>query len=63
MKTYLLEGYVIRIYTVKKVLADFAVCDVLYDAIAKLLSDVKFRQIKGNGRKFSHLKLSNCDTS
>ena len=49
--------------TVLKVLADFAVCDVLYDAIAKLLSDVKFRQIKGNGRKFSHLKLSNCDTS
>ena len=35
--------YSISGYTVRKVLADFALCDV------------KFSQIDGNGRKFSHI--------
>ena len=41
-------------YTVRKVLADFAVCDY-----CKALCDEKFSQIEGNGRKFRHLELSN----
>ena len=35
------------IYTVRKVLVDFAVY-VTKDAIAKLLGDVKFSQMEGN---------------
>ena len=45
----------ISTYTVRKVLADFAVCDVL--------CDVKFSHIEGNGRKFSHIQLSNIVSS
>ena len=43
--------------SVRKVLADFAVCDVL--CYCKALWDVTFRQIEGNGRKFRHIELSN----
>ena len=50
------------VYTVRKVLADFAAY-VTNDAIAKLLYDVKFSQIEGNSRKFSHIELSNIGSS
>ena len=40
--------------TVRKVLADFAVCD----CYCKALCDVKFRQLEGNGRTFRHIELS-----
>ena len=43
--------------TVRKVLGDFAVCDVL--SYCKALCDVQFRQIEGNGRTFRHILLSN----
>ena len=33
--------------------------NVTDDAIAKLYSDVKFRQIEGNGGTFLHIELSN----
>ena len=38
-------------YTVRKVLADFAVCDWWH--YCKALCDIKFSPIEGNGRKFS----------
>ena len=45
--------------TVRKVWADFAVCDC-GDAIAKLyMCDEKFSQIEGNDRNFCHIELSN----
>ena len=48
--------------TVKKVLADFVVLYVTDESrhYCKALCDVKFCQIKGNGRKFSHIELSNA---
>ena len=45
------------IYTVSQVLADFAVYDRWHDYEA--LYGVKVSQIEGNGRKFSHIELSN----
>ena len=45
------------VYTVSKVLADFAVCD--WWRCCKALCDVKFSQIEGKGRQFSHIELSN----
>ena len=45
-------------YTVRKVLADFAVCDCWRYCIA--LCDVKFSQIEENGREFRHKELSYC---
>ena len=41
----------LQLYTVRKVLAD----PIAKDA----LRDVKFSQIEGNGRTFSHIKLIN----
>ena len=52
----------ISTYTVRKVLADFAVCDWRC-YIAKVLCDVKFSHIEGNSRKFSHIQLSNIVSS
>ena len=43
--------------TVRKVLADFAVCD--WWRYYKALCDVKFSQMKGNCRKIRHKELSN----
>ena len=43
-------------WTVRKVLADFAVYD--WWCYCKALWDVKFNQIEGKGRKYSHIKLS-----
>ena len=40
----------------EKVFADFALCDVWH--YCKALCDVKFRQIKGNGRNFRHIDLN-----
>ena len=45
------------IYTVRKVLAHFAVCDRW--RYCKALCDEKFSQKEGNGRKFSHIELRN----
>ena len=51
--------YLLFISLPKKVLADFAdVTDYAF-AMALYICDVKFRQIKGNGRKFRHKELSN----
>ena len=41
---------------IRTVLADFALCD--WWRYYKALCDVKFRQIEGNGRQFSHIELS-----
>ena len=41
------------LYTVRKVLADFAVQYLTDDAIAKLCVTLKFRQIVGEGSKIS----------
>ena len=49
------------LHTVRKVLADFAECDWWH--YCKALCDVKFCQIAGNGRKFSHIELSNIASS
>ena len=49
------------IITIRKVLADFAVCD--WWRYCKALCDEKFCQIAGNGRKFSHIELSNKESS
>ena len=43
-------------YTVRKVLADFAVCD--WGHYCKTRCDEKFCKIEGNGRNFSHIELS-----
>ena len=47
----------ILLYTVRKVLADFAVCD--WWRYRNALGDVKFSLIEGNGRKFSPIDISN----
>ena len=47
--------YSCSLYTVRKVLADLAVFD--WWRYCKALCDVKFLQIEGNGRKFSHREL------
>ena len=44
--------------TVRKVLADFAVCD--WRPYCKALCDVKSRQIKGNGRHMVKLNSARC---
>ena len=44
-------------YTVRKVLADFTVCDWWRNC--KALCDINFRQIEGKGQKFSYIELSN----
>ena len=44
-------------YTVRKVLADFTVCDWWRNC--KALCYIKFRQIEGKGQKFSYIELSN----
>ena len=48
-------------HTVRKFLADFAVCDWWH--YCKALCDVKFRQIEGKGRKFCQIELSNIAAS
>ena len=46
-------GHICSMYTVRTVLADFAVCD--WWRYCTALCDVKFSQIVGNGGKFSHI--------
>ena len=43
-------------HTVRKVLADFALCNVW--RYCKALCDVRFSQVEENGRKFRHIELS-----
>ena len=43
--------------TVRKILADYAVCD--RRRYCKALCDVKFSQIEGNSRTFCHIEISN----
>ena len=48
------------ILPVRKVWAYFAVCDCMMTLLQnKILCNLRFSQIDGNGRKFSHIELSN----
>ena len=47
--------------TVRKILADYAVCD--RRRYCKAACDVKFSQIEGNSRKFHQKELSNSGIS
>ena len=49
------------LYTLRNVLADFAICDWLWRYF-KVLCDVQFSQKEGNGRNFCHIELSNIVT-
>ena len=42
-------------HTVRKVYADFAVCDVL--RYCKAVCDVKFSQVEENGRQITHKEI------
>ena len=46
------------LYTLRKVLPDFAVYDVW--GYCKALCGVKLSQIEGTGRKFSHIRRAKC---
>ena len=52
-----LSAYAHAQYTLRTVLEDFAICDWWRNC--KALCDVKFSQIEGKGRKFSHIEPSN----
>ena len=53
-------SFLVTVYTVVKVSADFVVFN-WWRYYCKVLCDVKFSQIGGNGRKFSHIELSNVE--